>query len=145
MAASAGFLGEALPGMSTGEVLGAHGATWSWGPGTSTLMSVACLSSFFLPISCGRQPGILCAATRRQLIDRLVERVTCGNHDGGCPTHGPGIYMVPVLAENDAMHPSMHYVTKKRQSTCSSSSRLRCATSSASYLSCNNQEYQVVR
>ena len=53
-AASAGSLGEALPGDSMGDVLGAQGATASRLPGISTRMSVAgCADSFRLPISCG--------------------------------------------------------------------------------------------
>ena len=52
-AASAGSLGELLPGDSTGDVLGAQGATPSRFPGISTRMSVAgCADSFLLPISC---------------------------------------------------------------------------------------------
>lgn len=49
---SEGRLGEALPGVSTGEDLGAQGATGSRGPGTSTRMSVRGLCSLFLPASC---------------------------------------------------------------------------------------------
>ena len=47
-----GRLGEALPGVSTGDDLGAHGARGSRGPGTSTRMSAPGLCSFFLPASC---------------------------------------------------------------------------------------------
>ena len=48
-----GRLGEALPGVSTGDDLGAHGARGSRGPGTSTRMSAPGLCSFFFPASCG--------------------------------------------------------------------------------------------
>ncbi len=161
---SVGRLGEALPGVSTGDDLGAHGARGSRGPGTSTRMS--CARALQLLLACLLQGDSLlhpCCLTSHRISDSaavpLHSLATTPQHHFADVTAGspcgiatPKLRLQLMIIPRDmkAMEslklrlqlragpiswPSIH-CTGRQQHTCSSSSRSRWATSSASSSCC---------